>query len=208
MKKFFFSLILVFVCSALHSQQTAGGYKLGYDPDGDGYCDQTLLIRRRDHINDAAFNATVKYYLENGWIDQSKCIGFDNCPNDPNAHRRACVRPAGSCRGNMSMCVGDGPPPGMEFCGTTRCGPRGGIVEVFPNPVYDRLNIAAEEGWTDQAEIRLIDPYARVVKMIRTPNAVKGQVFTLFTGDLKPGIYQLTFRNGEVTESRTIAVKL
>jgi len=81
-------------------------------------------------------------------------------------------------------------------------------VEVFPNPVYDRLNIAAEEGWTNQAEIRLIDPYARVVKMIRTPNAVKGQVFTLFTGDLKPGIYQLTFRNGEVTESRTIAVKL
>jgi len=53
-----------------------------------------------------------------------------------------------------------------------------------------------------------VDAYARVVKTIRTPNAVKGQVFTIYTGDLKPGIYQLIFRNSVLTESKTIAVKL
>jgi hypothetical protein len=49
---------------------------------------------------------------------------------------------------------------------------------------------------------------ARVVRTLQVPNAVKGQTFTFNTTDLKPGIYQLTIRRGEMIESKTIAVKL
>ncbi len=81
-------------------------------------------------------------------------------------------------------------------------------IEVYPNPVQDRLNITSKLAWESNSEIKIMDNYGRVVKALNVPSAVKGQTFTINTSDLKPGIYQLTIRRGELIESKTIAVKL
>lgn len=104
---------------------------------------------------------------------------------------------------NTTVCWGGDPHP-LE-CGIFQPGAE---FTVYPNPVADRLNINPAANWNERAEIKLVDQYARVVRTLVVPNAVKGQTFTINTSDLKPGLYQLTIRRGEMVESRTIAVKL
>ena len=101
------------------------------------------------------------------------------------------------------MCIGDEIP-------VLSCISTGVELEfsIYPNPVRDQLNIVPNDGWNQRVEIKLIDQYARVVRTLQVSSAVKGQTFTINTTDLKPGIYQLTIRRGELIESKTIAVKL
>lgn len=144
---------------------------------------------------------------------ESTGLMFGDCDDENgNVWRMACVSTPipGKPKQwtNAGMCVGDNPPPGSWFCKDGSPTAPELFYTVYPNPVSDKLNISPTANWTERAEIKLIDQYARAVRTLQVPNAVKGQTFTINTSDLKPGLYQLTIRRGDMIESKTIAVKL
>jgi hypothetical protein len=145
------------------------------------------------------------------YIDKSMVKGYLDCDdNDPLVWRIVCVTPIHTPKpylDNTTACVGINPPAGYVFCdGTTS--PATIEYSVYPNPVTDRLNITPNENWNSRVEITLVDQFGRVARTVNNPSAVKGQVISVNTGDLKPGIYQLTIRNGELLSTKPIAVKL
>jgi len=133
-----------------------------------------------------------------GYIFPSQRLGSHDCaPGDGTKWRNVCVKG----NPNTTECVGAVNP---NPCGT------GSSIEytVYPNPVSARLNISPTANWNEKVEIKLVDQYGRVLRSMQVPNGVKGQTFSFNTADLKPGIYQLIIRRGEIIESKTIAVKL
>ncbi len=172
--------------------------KVYEDLDGDGHATRTVTV-------------CIGADPPPGHSEGPLPIGDCN-PNDPSRWRLACVsipvpgKPKQWT--NSTMCVGILPPPGTWFCGDPPPPTPEIIFTVYPNPVSDRLNITPNANWNERAEVKLVDQYARVVRTLVVPNAVKGQTFTINTTGLKPGLYQLTIRRGELVESRTIAVKL
>jgi hypothetical protein len=145
------------------------------------------------------------------YIDKSMVKGYLDCDdNDPLVWRNVCIRPIHTPKPyleNTSACVGMTPPPGYEFCdGTTS--PATIEYSVYPNPVTDRLNITPNENWNNRVEISMVDQFGRVARVVNSPSAIKGQVISINTGDLKPGIYQLIIRSGELLSTKPIAVKL
>jgi hypothetical protein len=104
---------------------------------------------------------------------------------------------------NYSVCGGDEP----SDCGDGLVG-ADLTYSVYPNPVNDRLNITPNENWNNRVEIRLVDQFGRVARVVNNPSVVKGQAITINTGDLKPGIYNLTIKNGELMATKKIGVKL
>jgi uncharacterized protein YbdZ (MbtH family) len=109
---------------------------------------------------------------------------------------------------NSMMCVGNVPPPGSWFCLSVVSTNPEIIFTVYPNPVSGRLNITPEENWNERVEMKLVDQFARVVRTLQVPNAVKGQTFTINTADLRPGIYQFTISSGGQLSTKSVAVKL
>jgi hypothetical protein len=117
---------------------------------------------------------------------------------------------------HKKICYGNTPPdpaiysltplPDCEELGLKSGTPVG--YNVYPNPASDKINIIATENWKERAELKLVDPFGRVVKTLNVPSLIKDQTVSMVTADLKPGIYRLTVKRGELIESKAIAVKL
>ncbi len=138
-----------------------------------------------------------------GHKDENDCA-----PYDGTKHRNACLRIIGTYK-NVEMCIGDSIPTGY-----IKCSEAGNTsielfdFNVYPNPASNIINILPKIDRSSRVEISLVDPFGRLVRNLRTPSVRKGQIFTINTSDLKPGLYQLTIRRGDMVESKTIAVKL
>ncbi len=172
--------------------------KLYVDLDGDGHASGTVTL-------------CIGNQPPPGHSEAILPIG-DCDPLDPDKWKLACVSTPVPGRPkqwtNANMCIGITLPPGTWLCSVPPPPTADLSFNVIPNPVSGRLNIIPESDWSDRFEIALTDPFARVVRFLQMPNANKGQIINLNTSDLKPGIYQLTIRRGELIESKTIAVKL
>jgi hypothetical protein len=151
------------------------------------------------------------------YIDKATVKGYADCNDaDPLVYRNVCLTPIAPpgietisvpVKGNVEMCIGDAIPAGY-----VRCDGKPAVADlsysVYPNPVNDRLNITPNENWNSRVEIRLVDQFGRVARVVNNPSAAKGQVISVNTGDLKPGIYNLTITSGEMMATKQIGVKL
>lgn len=185
--------------------QTMGLY---FDGDGDGHVMGTT----------ANYCVGLPATYPANYIDKATVKGYMDCNDaDPAVYRNVCltmVPPPGAQqgvlsvpKGNIEMCIGDAIPSGY-----VRCDGKPAVADltysVYPNPVTDRLNITPNENWNSRVEIRLVDQFGRVARVVNNPSAVKGQAITVNTADLKPGIYNLTITSGEMMATKQIGVKL
>lgn len=163
---------------------------LYFDNDGDG----------RVNGGTTAFCVGLPPTYPAKYIPKSAVLSFQDCDDfNPLVWRTICK--SGYPGANYEVCVGNE----VSDCGTT-APPL--AYSVYPNPVTDRLNITPNENWNDRVEIRLVDQFGRVARVVNNPSAVKGQAISINTGDLKPGIYNLTIKNGELMATKQIGVKL
>jgi hypothetical protein len=80
------------------------------------------------------------------------------------------------------------------------------VVMVYPNPANERITIAANTNETGRASVRLFDITGRTVASFNLGLSHRGQVFTINTGDLKPGEYILELTTGNTTEKQKILI--
>jgi hypothetical protein len=138
------------------------------------------------------------------YIPKSAVNGYQDC-DDANAGVWRTICKSGYPGPNYEVCVGNE----VSDCGIVPPAAKEPLdYAVYPNPVRDRLNITPNENWNNRVEIRLIDQFGRVARVVNNSSAVKGQAITVNTGDLKPGIYNLTIKNGELMTTKQIGVKL
>lgn len=134
--------------------------------------------------------------------------GISDCNDaDPTVWRGVCAKPIGSLGPNVSLCIGDAFPPGYGPCvPPPEADPA--TFSVYPNPATDRIFLTPEQGRNERVVISLVDPFGRTVRTMNSASAIKGQRITIPTGDLKPGIYKLTVKCGDLLETKSIAIKL
>jgi Secretion system C-terminal sorting domain len=140
--------------------------------------------------------------LPPGYTYDADLLSTADCDDtNPLVWRSYCKKTPG---GNITVCGGNEP----SDCGVVAPAIDPLTYSVYPNPVTDRLNITPNENWNNRVEIRLVDQFGRVARVVNNPSAVKGQAISINTGDLKPGIYNLTIKNGELMATKQIGVKL
>jgi hypothetical protein len=143
------------------------------------------------------------------YIFPANRLGISDCnDNNPNAWRSACAKPIGALGPNITVCIpGLIMPPGYEEC----IRPEAEEIitfSVYPNPATDRVYMMPEQDLKERVEVKLMDAYGRVIRMVNAPNAVKGQNLSINTSNLKPGLYRIAIQSGNTIVSKTIAVKL
>lgn len=191
--------------------QTVG---LLFDNDGDNY----VIINTPLTYLCIGATPPAKY------IFPADRLGISDCnDNNPAVWRGVCLVPVnglGKRTGpNVQSCIGGTvpagfipcvdfvPPPGAELTEDIPV-QEAFAVSVYPNPATSRVFITPDREMNSRVEVKLVDPFGRVVKMVSSPNLYKGQNLSMSVGDLKPGIYRLTIQSGTGIVSRTIAVKM
>lgn len=202
-----------------HNRALHTNTKLWIDNDGDKYATGYALVCIGDVV-------------PAGYVTLANRLGSTDC-NDADAsvwrHERIFKDTDGDkwtgAAGNI-VCIGASAPAGFVAVGdvigyndcddnnpaVTVCppGPEADMMSfsIYPNPVTDRLNITPNENWNNRVEIKLVDQFGRLARTVNSRSASKGQVISVNTSDLNPGVYQLTITNGELTKTRSIGVKL
>lgn len=209
----------------------AVGDVLGYGDcnDNDAAVFQTVgLLFDNDGDNYVIINTPLTYLCIGAtppakYILPANRLGISDCnDNNPAIWRGICLVPVdgiGKRTGpNVQSCIGGTVPAGFIPC-VDYVAPAAELLEgvpaeeaftvsVYPNPAVSRVFITPDREMNTKVEVKLMDPYGRVVKMVSSPNLFKGQNLSMAVGDLKPGIYRITIQSGDAIVSRTIAVKL
>ncbi len=194
---------------------------LGYndcDPnDGTTWVNEGLLFDN-DGDNNVVFGTPLTFFCIGNTLPPKYILpinrrGINDCnDNDPTVWRNVCARPIAGPpnRPNTTFCIGTTWPAGYMPCTPPPPEAEEIIVSfsVYPNPATDRVYLMPEQDLKNKVEVKLMDAYGRVIRMVTAPNAVKGQNLSINTGDLKPGLYRVAIQSGETIVSKTIAVKL
>jgi Secretion system C-terminal sorting domain len=201
------------------------GYITVFEVEGYNDCDPSDgttwqnvgLLFDNDGDNQVVFGTPLTFFcigntLPAKYILPENRKGINDCnDNDPTVWRNVCAKPIGRPGLlNTRLCIGATWPAGYTQC--TPPAPEAEIItvafSVYPNPATDRVYLMPEQDLKDRVEVKLMDAYGRVIRMVSAPNAVKGQNLSINTGDLKPGLYRVAIQSGETIVSKTIAVKL
>lgn len=192
---------------------------LGYndcDPNDPNTWERVGLLYDNDGDNNVVFGTPLTFFcigntLPAKYILPENRRGINDCnDNDPTVWRNVCAKPIGRPGLlNTRLCIGATYPPGYTECTPP---PEAELItmafSVYPNPATDRVYLMPEQDLKDRVEVKLMDAYGRVIRMVSAPNAMKGQNLSINTGDLKPGLYRVAIQSGETIVSKTIAVKL
>jgi hypothetical protein len=193
---------------------------IGYgdcDPDDGTKWERVGLLFDNDGDNRVVFGTPLTNFcigntLPAKYILPINRLGVTDCnDNDGTVWRNVCARPVAGPpnRPNTTLCIGATWPAGFMQCTPA---PEAEIITiafaVYPNPATDRVYLIPEQDLKERVEVKLMDAYGRVIRMVNAPNAMKGQNLSINTGDLKPGLYRVAIQSGTSIVSKTIAVKL
>jgi hypothetical protein len=167
------------------------------DKDGDGFPSTgTIKLCIGDNLPD-------------GYMLDGPDLTYDCNDNDKSVQKNiTCRIPTEKSRYHTVRICATGCPPGSLLVIEGKENSIFEDVSVYPNPANQQINLVSSAMLNQKIELILSDQFGRVVKSKILPSLLKGQVVSIITADLKPGIYQLTIKRGEMVESKPIAVKL
>jgi len=186
------------------------------DPNDGTTWDRIGLLYDNDGDNHVVLGQPLTFFcigntLPANYILPENRQGITDCnDNDPTVWRNVCARPIDGPpnRPNSTFCIGNTWPAGFRQCGPDPAATITMAFSVYPNPATDRFYLMPEQDLNEKVEVKLMDSYGRVIRMVNAPNAIKGQNLSINTSDLKPGLYRVAIQSGTNIVSKTIAVKL